>query len=89
MLRLAQQGEARCPYVKVGHCVVHNTYQYDSVTLSLSLTRIVQIVIGGEGRAGKSSTQRSLMGLAFISDHAITAGINIRAAVLEGDSVCD
>ena len=81
MLRLAQQGDARCPYVKVVQCTMF--------LISLSLTRVVQVVIGGEGRAGKSSTQRSLMGLAFQKDHPITAGINIRAAVLEGDAVCD
>eukprot|EP00300_Choanocystis_sp_HF-7_P017490 c19747_g1_i1.p1 GENE.c19747_g1_i1~~c19747_g1_i1.p1 ORF type:complete len:751 (+),score=194.93 c19747_g1_i1:77-2254(+) len=46
----------------------------------------IKVVIAGEGRAGKTTTQRSLLGKSFVADQETTNGISICSAVLDDDS---
>ena len=77
LLECLSAGKAPCTYVKVCVlCVVNSVCRI----LKCDLMHTYQIVLGGEGRAGKTSTKNNLLGLGYNAESESTNGISISKA---------
>jgi hypothetical protein len=69
-------------------CIVHLiSFHLQMLDIFFNFVSFVQVTLGGEGRAGKTSVQDNLLGKGFNKATPSTNGINITAAVMS-DKVC-